>query len=86
VGRPDDVPCLLTQPGNVVTAQAAGLQGASHDDTHLAAADGAPSRGQIRPVPWMATGMIGTWQVSAMMKAPSFKSPIVPSGEAVPSG
>jgi hypothetical protein len=48
VGRPDDVPCLLTQPGNIVMAQAAGLQGASRDDTHLAAVDGAPPR---RPDP-----------------------------------
>jgi len=42
--------------------------------------------GQIRQVPWMATGRTGTWLVTAMMKAPSLKSPIVPSGEAVPSG
>jgi len=48
VGHPDDVSCLLTQPGNVVMAQAAGLQGASHDDTHLAAVDCAPPR---RPDP-----------------------------------
>jgi len=42
--------------------------------------------GQIRQVPWMVTGTIGTWLVTAMMKAPSLKSPIVPSGEVVPSG
>jgi hypothetical protein len=34
--------------------------------------------GQIRPVPWIATG---TWAVTAMMKTPSLNSPMVPSGE-----
>ena len=42
--------------------------------------------GQIRQVPWMVIGTIGTWLVTAMTKAPSLKSPIVPSGEIVPSG
>jgi hypothetical protein len=39
VGRADDLTGLLPQPGNVALCQAAGLQGASGDDAHLAAAD-----------------------------------------------
>jgi len=34
----------------------------------------------------MATGTTGTWAVTAMMKAPSLNSPMVPSGEILPSG
>ena len=42
--------------------------------------------GQIRHVPWTATGTTGTWLATAMMKAPSLNAPIVPSGEILPSG
>ena len=90
MGRADDIACLLTQPGNVVMGQAADRQGAPDNDTYLAAVDRGPDRfpprWPDRQVPWTATGTTGTWLATAMMKAPSLNSPIVPSGEILPSG
>jgi hypothetical protein len=56
VSRADDIPCLLTQPGNVVVGQAAGQQGASDNDVHLAAVDCAAPR-YLRGEPVVVLGL-----------------------------
>lgn len=73
-------------PGHVALSQADGGQRASDSHEYLAMMDCGRPGGQIRSVPWMAAGRTGTWLATAMTKAPSLNSPIVPSGEVVPQG
>jgi len=56
MGRADEIPGLVPQPGNIVLGQAAGRQRACSDDAHRAAVDGGASR---RPDP--AGAFDGNW-------------------------